>query len=121
MACGCTKGRRAARETDTRVLTLDTTSGTGQTRTVAPSHNWCEVMVDFDGHTAGAVQVYRLESDPDTCVTIKALAAELNASADNASTVLHVPPGARLIFASDAHGGGGSHTVTALLTSWAEQ
>lgn len=121
MGCGCYKGRRAARETDTRVLTIPTTSGTGQTRTIAPSHNWVEVMVDFDGHTTGGVQVYRLESDPDTCVTIKALAAEISSSADNGSTVLHVPPGARLIFASDAAGGGGSHIVTALLTSWAEQ
>ena len=120
MGCG-TSNRRAARETDTRVLTIETTSGTGQTRTIAPSHNWVEIMVDFDGHTNGGVQVYRLESDPDTCVTIKALAAEIATSADNGSTVLHVPPGARLIFASDAGGGGGSHTVTALLTSWSEQ
>ena len=115
----CCGNRAVARDTDTRVITLSA-AGTGQTRTLAAGHNWCEVLADFDGHTAGAVQVFRLESDPDTCVTIKALAATLAASADNASAVLHVPPGARLIFASTAHGGPGTHTVTALLTCWHE-
>jgi hypothetical protein len=120
MGCSCT--RRPARETDTRVISLSA-SGTGQTRTIGPAHNWVEVLVDFGGHTAGGVQVYRLESDPDTCVTIRALAAEIDAnSSDNGSTVLHVPPGARLIFATDANGGGGSTgPVVAMLSSWSEQ
>ena len=120
MGCSCT--RRPARDTDTRVISLSA-SGTGQTRTIGPTHNWVEVLADFGGHTAGGVQVYRLESDPDTCVTIRALAAEIAASAvNNGSTVLHVPPGARLIFATDAHGGGGSTgPVVAMLSSWSEQ
>ena len=54
---------------------------------------------------------------------IRALAAEIDAnSSDNGSTVLHVPPGARLIFATDANGGGGSTgPVVAMLSSWSEQ
>lgn len=114
----CDASRQPARDSDTQAISLDS-DGSGEIRVLKGPHNWCEVIASYPVTvTAGDVQVFRLEANPDNTVVVKALIGVLAFNADGAGSVFHVAPGSRLAFSLSGYAGAGE--VTGILSSWSE-
>lgn len=93
--------------------------GTSRTFRVEPRDNWLEVLAVWPSTvSAGDIQLWRIEADPDTQEPIAALMQTIGYAANGARALVHLPPGARI--SARVSGYAGSGDVRALATSWPE-
>lgn len=80
--------------------------------------NRAEVLAVYPSTvSAGDIKVFCIQGDPETGVSLKALAGTISYNADGGRLLLEIPPCARQILC-ELSGYTGSGTVTAVATFW---